>query len=248
MKFVLALLLAGKLGKVLITGGTMLISVFAYALIYGWRYAAGFVALLFVHEMGHFIAARQRGLEVGAPVFIPFVGAWVALKNADMDPETEAFIGLAGQMLGSAAAFACYLLARENGERLWMAIADAGFFLNLFNLIPLTPLDGGRIVAVISPKLWLIGVPVLGAVFLWKPSPLLLIIAVLAAPQVWAALRGGKASGPVVTSAAVRLKYGVQYLALAAGLAVLAFDAHSRLEPGFVSEVFDVMQADTGLG
>jgi Zn-dependent protease len=235
MKFLAALLLAGKLGKVLTTGGTMLISVVVYAFIYGWRYAAGFVALLFVHEMGHFIAARQRGLEVGAPVFIPFVGAWVALKNANMDPETEAFVGLAGPMLGSAAAFACYLLALENGERLWMAIAYGGFFLNLFNLIPLSPLDGGRIVGVISPKLWLVGVPVLGAVFLWKPSPLLLIIAVLAAPQVWAALTGRAQATRTVASAGVRFKYGAQYLALAAGLAVLAFDAHSRLDQSAVS-------------
>ncbi|MEO8808292.1 MAG: site-2 protease family protein [Burkholderiaceae bacterium] len=231
MKFLAALLLAGKLGKVLTTGGTMLVSVFVYAFIYGWRYAVGFVALLFVHEMGHFVAARQRGLAVGAPVFIPFVGAWVALKTTEMDPETEAFVGLAGPMLGSAAAFMCYLLALENGERLLMAIAYGGFFLNLFNLIPLTPLDGGRIVGVISPKLWLVGVPVLGAVFLWKPSPLLLIIAMLAAPQVWAALTGRAQATRVVASSAVRFKYGVQYLTLAAGLAVLAFDAHSRLDP-----------------
>ncbi len=74
MKSLFLLLKFAKVGKVLTTGGTMLISVFAYALIYGWRYAVGFVALLFVHEMGHFVAARQRGLDVGAPTFIPFVG------------------------------------------------------------------------------------------------------------------------------------------------------------------------------
>ena len=74
----LALLLSGaKFGKLLTTGGTMLVSLVVYAWIYGWRYAAGFIALLFVHEMGHFIAARHKGLNVGAPTFIPFVGAWV---------------------------------------------------------------------------------------------------------------------------------------------------------------------------
>jgi Zn-dependent protease len=176
VKFLAALLLAGKLGKVATTGGTMLISVVLYAFVYGWRYAAGFVALLFMHEMGHFFAARERGLDVGAPVFIPFVGAWVALKEMPMDAETEAYIGIAGPMLGSAAAFLCYLFALENGEKLWMAIAYAGFILNLFNLIPLSPLDGGRIVAIVSPRIWLLGMPMLVAVFLWKPSPLLLLI------------------------------------------------------------------------
>lgn len=79
IKLLLGLLAAGKLGKVALTGGTMLVSVFAYALLFGWRYAVGFVLLIFVHEMGHFIVARQLGLPVGAPVFIPFVGAWIAL-------------------------------------------------------------------------------------------------------------------------------------------------------------------------
>ena len=100
LKALLALLAAGKLGKVLLTGGTMIISVFAYALIYGLWYAVGFVLLIFVHEMGHFLAARQRGLEVGAPTFIPFVGAWIEMKKLPHDVETEAWVGLAGPLLG----------------------------------------------------------------------------------------------------------------------------------------------------
>ena len=230
MKILLALLLAGKAGKLLVTGGTMALSVFAYALVYGWRYAVGFVGLIFVHEMGHLLAARQRHLAVGAPVFIPFVGAWVALKDARLDPETEAHVALGGPMLGSAAAFACYLVARDNGEPLWMAIAYAGFFLNLFNLIPLRPLDGGRIVGVISPKVWLVGVPVLLGVFWWRPSPLLVLIAVMAVPQVWAAWREPEHPACAVSTQA-KWQYGAQYLALVIGLAVLALDAHERL-PG----------------
>src|SRR6185369_7367827 len=76
-----ALLFAGKFGKFLLSGGSMVLSVFAYALVYGWRYAAGFVGLIFVHEMGHFLAARKRELDVGLPTFIPFVGAWIELKE-----------------------------------------------------------------------------------------------------------------------------------------------------------------------
>lgn len=100
----IALLLSGaKFGKLLTTGGTMLISLVVYAWIYGWRYAAGFIVLLFVHEMGHFIAARYKGLNVGAPTFIPFVGAWVELKDRPHDAQTEAFVGLAGPLLGTVA-------------------------------------------------------------------------------------------------------------------------------------------------
>src|SRR5437762_4267613 len=98
-----------KLGKLLTTGGTMLVSVVVYAFIWGWRYAAGFVALMFVHEMGHYLAARQRGLAVGAPTFIPFVGAWIQLKQMPHDAETEAYVGLAGPLVGTAGALACYV-------------------------------------------------------------------------------------------------------------------------------------------
>ena len=88
IKLLSALLLTGKLSKVLLTGGTMLLSLVTYAWVFGWMYAAGFIALLFAHEMGHYIAARQRGLNVGAPCFIPFVGAWINLKEQPLNAET----------------------------------------------------------------------------------------------------------------------------------------------------------------
>lgn len=228
MKTLAALLLAGKMGKVLTSGGTMLLSVFAYAFVFGWWYAVGFVALLFVHEMGHFLAARKRGLNVGLPTFIPFVGAWIQLKEQPMDAETEAFVGIAGPMLGSAAAFVCYMVARETGSGLLMALAYAGFFLNLFNLIPLAPLDGGRIVSVISPKIWFLGVPILVGLFFWIPSPLLVLIAILALPQIWSVVSGRAAleSRYFETAPAVRVEYAAQYLALAGFLAIMAFEAH----------------------
>ena len=229
MKFLLALLFAGKLGKLLVSSGSMLVSVFVYSMHYGWPYALGFIGLLFLHEMGHYIAAKKRGLEVGMPVFIPFVGAWISLKTTQLDPETEAYVGLAGPMLGTAGAFLCYLYARENGKALWMAIAYAGFVLNLFNLIPLTPLDGGRIVSVISNKLWLLGMPLLCAVFWWRPSPLLVVIAILALPKVWSALKGKAPTTQEIASPQVKLQYGLHYLLLVAVLALLAMDAHERL-------------------
>lgn len=231
MSALAALLFAGKFGKLLLSGGTMVLSVFAYALLYGWRYAAGFVGMIFVHEMGHFLAARKRGLDVGLPTFIPFVGAWIELKEQPIDAETEAFVGIAGPMLGSAAAFVCYMLAREWGSSLLMALAYAGFVLNLFNLIPLSPLDGGRIVSVVSPRLWFWGVPILVALFFWIPSPMLILVAVLALPQLWKAYqdRSIAESAYYRVAPSVRMEYAAQYLALAGFLAVMGFVAHEAL-------------------
>jgi len=232
-KLLLLLFTGAKFSKLLLTGGSMLVSVFAYALLFGWRYAVGFVLLLFVHEMGHYIAARQRGLNAGAPTFIPFVGAWVELKDMPHDAETEAYVGLGGPLLGTVGALACYFLARDQDSNLLLAIAYSGFFLNLFNLIPLSPFDGGRITAVLSPRIWLLGVPVLVALFFWRPSPMLILMALLAAPQLLKAIRYKSDSEEAQTyyavSAATRFKYGFYYLALAGFLAVMTHDVHEML-------------------
>lgn len=228
------LLGAGKFGKVLLTSGTMLVSVVSYSFIFGWPYAAGFVLLIFVHEMGHYIAARQRGLKVGAPTFIPFVGAWIELKSLPHDAETEAYIGLAGPVVGTLGAFACYLLARQQGSELLMALAYAGFMLNLFNLLPISPLDGGRITGVISAKLWWVGAPLLIALFMWRPSPMLVLIALIAAPQLMASLRGNanRPAGYDDIPLATRVNYACGYLGLVCVLALLTFELHSELQAG----------------
>ncbi|MCC7257978.1 MAG: site-2 protease family protein [Gammaproteobacteria bacterium] len=233
LKLLFALLNAAKLGPLLKTGGTMLLSVGAYALLLGWRYAVGFVLLIFCHEMGHFLAARHRGLAVGAPTFIPFVGAWIELKQLPHDVETEAYVGIAGPVVGTLATLVCFVFAVLGDSTLLLALAYAGFMLNLFNLIPLSPFDGGRITAIISPRVWLLGVPLLGALFFVSPSPMLILIALLAAPQVWAVLRGraeaAMPAGYYETPTALRLRYAVWYLGLAAFLALMSHEVHLRL-------------------
>ena len=230
-KLLAALLAAGKLGKVLTTGGTMLLSMLVYSWVFGWKYAAGFVLLIFVHEMGHYVAARRRGLPVGAPTFIPFVGAWISMKEMPRDVETEAYVGFAGPLAGTAAAMACYFLARETDSRLLLALAYSGCMLNLFNLIPISPLDGGRITAIISPKVWLAGVPLLAGLFFLKPSPMLILIALLAWPQLKAAFTGqdGQAPGYYAASLDARINYAVMYLGLAAFLAIMSYEIHAML-------------------
>ena len=233
LKLLGALFAAGKLGKVALTGGTMLLSVFAYALVFGWWYAVGFVLLILVHEMGHFIAARRRGLDVGAPTFIPFVGAWIELKDQPHDAEMEAYIGIAGPLAGTAGALACYFLARNYQSDLLLALSYAGFFINLFNMIPLSPLDGGRVTAVLGPRVWLLGVPLLVALFFWRPSPMLVLIAILAAPQVIKAFRYDATAPENVQYYGVslehKLTYGTLYLMLAAYLAVMSYEVHEML-------------------
>lgn len=230
-KLLAALLAAGKLGKVLTTGGTMLLSMLVYSWVFGWKYAAGFVLLIFVHEMGHYVAARRRGLPVGAPTFIPFVGAWISMKEMPRDVETEAYVGFAGPLAGTAVAMACYFLARETDSRLLLALAYSGCMLNLFNLIPISPLDGGRITAIISPKVWLAGVPLLAGLFFLKPSPMLILIALLAWPQLKAAFTGqdGQAPGYYAASLDARINYAVMYLGLAAFLAIMSYEIHAML-------------------
>ncbi|UWU79806.1 site-2 protease family protein [Bradyrhizobium huanghuaihaiense] len=236
MKTLFLLLFSGlKWGKLATSGGTMLLSLAVYATIWGWHYAAGFIALLFAHEMGHYLAARQRGLDVGAPAFIPFVGAWIALKDKPVDVETEAYVAIAGPVVGTATALAVYLWARSEDSALLLAISYAGLFLNLFNLLPISPLDGGRVTAVLSPRIWFVGVPVLVALVLYRPSPMLLIVAILAAPQLISAWRYDPHAPENVAYYGVplqtKLEYGSAYLALAALLAVMTYDVHEMLGP-----------------
>lgn len=233
MKLILTLLAAGKLGSVLTSALSMLLSIGVYAWVYGWAFAVGFVVLLFCHEMGHFLAARQRGLAVGAPTFIPFFGAWVELKDQPMDVETEAHVALAGPITGTLASIACLMLARLVEEPVLVALAYSGFFLNLFNLLPISPFDGGRITAIVSPRLWLLGVPILvGLFFLWQ-SPLLVIMAILALPFAWRALRYDPKLPEnhryYESTLAQKLEYGGWYLGLAAFLAVMSHELHEEL-------------------
>ncbi len=236
MKLLLLLLVGLKSGKLLLTGGTMLISIAAYAMLWGWPYAVGFVLLIFAHEMGHFIAARQRGLNVGAPTFIPFVGAWIQLKDVPMSVETEAYVAFAGPFVGTLAAFAVYFYGRSNDSGLCLALAYAGFFINLFNLLPISPLDGGRITAVLTPRIWLVGVPLMLGLLIYQPSPMLVLIALLAAPHALRALRydprdpanAAYYNVPLET----RVEYTAMYLGLAALLGLMTYRLHLELGGG----------------
>jgi Zn-dependent protease len=181
-----ALLVALPNLKLLVTAGTALVSVAAYSLFFGWEFAAGFVVLLFVHEMGHVIALRREGIKASAPMFIPFMGAAIFTRSLGDNALAEARVGLAGPILGSIGAAVVAVVGELTGSDLLIALAYFGFFINLFNLLPVVPLDGGRAAAAMSPWMWFAGLGVLVAlVFLEPGNPILLIIVLFAAFQTY---------------------------------------------------------------
>ena len=179
-----ALLLVGK-GKFLATAGSMLVSIAAYALIWGWKFGAVFVALLFIHEIGHVIQLRREGVKASAPMFIPFLGAFVAMKEMPKDAGAEARVGLAGPVLGSLGCLIPVALWQITGDDFWQAGAFIGIFLNLFNLLPILPLDGGRAMAALSSWIWAIGFVLFLGLLVFFPSPILILIVLLGGMETW---------------------------------------------------------------
>ncbi|MFI4993347.1 MAG: site-2 protease family protein [Solirubrobacterales bacterium] len=170
-----ALLLLPKL-KLLTTAGTALVSVAAYSLFWGWTFALGFVVLLFVHEMGHVIQLRREGVKASAPMFVPFLGAVVMAKSLGENALAEARVGLAGPVLGTIGSAACLAIGEASNSDFFRALAYIGFFLNLFNLLPVVPLDGGRAMAAMAPWMWFVGLGAVAAMLFVFPNFILLII------------------------------------------------------------------------
>ena len=177
-KFKSIILLLPKL-KLLTTAGTMLVSIAAYAWLWGFPFAAGFVGLLFVHEMGHVIQLRREGIKASAPMFIPFLGAVIGARSLGDNATAEARVGLAGPILGSIGAAACVLIWQATGSDIWRALAFTGFFLNLFNLLPVVPLDGGRAMAAMAPAMWFVGFAALIPLVFIFPNPIILLIVLI---------------------------------------------------------------------
>jgi Zn-dependent protease len=166
--------------KLLTAAGTMLVSIVAYATIWGYQFAAGFVVLLLVHELGHVIALRREGIKASAPLFIPFLGAVISARSLGDDALAEARVGLAGPILGSIGSAFCLVIWLMTGHDFWRALAFTGFFLNLFNLLPVLPLDGGRAMAAMAPWMWFAGFLGMIALAILFPNPIILIIVVFA--------------------------------------------------------------------
>jgi Zn-dependent protease len=183
-KLKVLLLLIPKL-KVLTTSASMLVSVAAYAIIWGWRFAVGFVALLFVHEMGHVIQMKREGVKISGMLFVPFLGAAVGARSMGGNALAEARIGLAGPILGTLATAALVPVAEATDSDFLRALAFTGFFLNLFNLAPVVPLDGGRAMAAMAPWMWFAGFAAMLGFFVLFPNPILVLILLLGGMETW---------------------------------------------------------------
>ena len=228
-----ALLLVLVKLKFLATAGTALVSVGAYSLLFGWPFAAGIVALLFVHEMGHVIELRRAGLKASAPMFVPFLGAVIAARSLGRNALAEARVGLAGPLLGSAGAAVVWVAAAVTHDHLLYALAYTGFFLNLFNLIPVTPLDGGRAMAAMAPAMWMAGLVVLIAAALLLGNPLVFVFVLIGFVDVRRRLKlrregGADQDAYYAVTPKQRLCVGTVYILL---LVALLIGMHATLVP-----------------
>jgi Zn-dependent protease len=222
VKLKAVLLLLPKV-KIFSTSASMLVSVGAYALIWGWRFALGFVLLLFVHEMGHVIQLRREGIKASAPMFIPFLGAFVGMKELPKDAAAEARVGLAGPVLGSLACLVPWAIYGATGNELFLALTFTGFLINLFNLLPVLPLDGGRAMAALSPWVWVLGFAALVALTFVAPNPILILVLLLGGLETWRRFKERKtpeAQRYNQVSRGWRIAIAVTYIGLAALLAV----------------------------
>jgi Zn-dependent protease len=199
-KTILALLLGAKwlilAPKLLLSFGSIVLSLWLYATLWGWKFGLVFIALILVHEMGHYVTFRLFGAAVSLPLFIPGLGAFVSSPMTG-DPARNAVAAIMGPVFGIAASAACWSYGLSSGQPFWIAAAYTGFFLNLFNLIPAFPLDGGRVAGAIDGRLWLAGAALIVAYIVWShsftsPFALLIVIFVVvqSVPRALAAFRG----------------------------------------------------------
>ncbi|MGC4091107.1 MAG: hypothetical protein QM756_25175 [Polyangiaceae bacterium] len=221
-KSLLVFVKALPMAKLLLTSSSMIAMVAVEAWRSGIWFAIGFVLMILVHELGHGYAIKRRGLSAGWPIFIPFMGAMISLKGEVRDRDTEADIAYGGPLAGAAVSLLAAALGLLTGTRLFFVLAYSGFFLNLFNLTPFSPLDGGRIAQAFSRRAWMFGLALLVPLFFVTGSPMLLVIAALGLPRLLA--RAGNGNGGQAELAelppAQQRAWALRYFGLAAFLAL----------------------------
>ncbi|HYO11136.1 MAG TPA: site-2 protease family protein [Tepidisphaeraceae bacterium] len=220
------------------TVGSMLLSIVVYAWLFshpgdanfGAKFAVGFVLLILVHELGHSFAMRYYGLSASPPIFIPFLGAVINLRQMPRNALEEAVVGIAGPVTGTLAAAATYALYLRTGSILFLRLAEFGFFLNLLNLLPVPPLDGGRVTAAVSPKIWMLGIVGAVAWLVWdfvryqQFNPILVLLLLFAWPRIRQTLLMRAAGGAYYRiGRPAKIVMGAAYLLLGLSLAAMYF-------------------------
>jgi len=211
--------------------GSMAVSIAAYASLWGWTFAAGFVGLIFVHEMGHVVVLRRRGVKASAPLFLPFLGAFVKMKESPRSVYVEAESALAGPYAGTIGAFAVLVAGNANGSAMLRDLAFTGFLLNLFNMLPVLPLDGGRAAGALHPALWAVGLVLLLGYEIYRPSPIIPLILILGGVEMYRRWRGrqtAESRAYQAMTAGQRAWVAVAYLGL---IVVLLVAVHASYVP-----------------
>jgi Zn-dependent protease len=214
-----------------VAGGSFAVTIAAYTTKWPLAVVVGFVVITLIHEIGHAVAIRAKGLRTGFMVFIPFIGGAVTLKDQPRSAYDDAMIGLAGPFAGTIASLWCLQIYKWLHDPLWLLIAFLGFALQLINLLPIGMLDGGRISAAITKWMWVFG----GGALVYKvwdqPNPLTILILVLAAFQVYASIvREASDAKFYEVSGAQRAAIAILYFSLVIFLGHQAYMTYDRLE------------------
>ena len=205
-----------------------------YALLLGWQFGLGMIGLLLIHEMGHFVVIRAKGLPAGLPIFIPLVGAFVSIRRQPQSVRAEAEIALAGPLAGTIGGVICLAAYWQTGLAVLLPLAYFSFYLNLLNLIPVGPLDGARVTGAISKWIWPLGL--LGvAIGAWYTHDVLLIVlGVVGAFQLFARFGDAGSSRYYAISLGARVYVTLVYFGLAA---ILAYATYT-LQPLMAGRLF----------
>jgi Zn-dependent protease len=225
IKFKFLLLIGAKLIGL---SWTFLLSLWIYIVIFGWKLAVVIMLLLLAHELGHYFAFRAYGLPVRLPAFVPLLGAFTAGAPPD-DLEQDAYIALAGPVVGLGLAAVCYAVGETRQDRFWYACAELSAFLNLFNMIPMPPFDGGRVIGALWPPLWFIGFAlfVVFAVYVHIPILFVAIIGLLGLPAMIAAWQGRVDPRALRMTFNARVRVSLWYLATVLGLFFIMAQSHA---------------------
>ena len=197
---------------------SLFLSIGVYAIFWGWPFAVGFVLLMFVHELGHVVALKSQGLKVSAPMFIPLLGAYTKAEGPQLSVADRAWSALAGPIAGTLGAMAVLQLSSLNDSLLLRALAYTAFLLNLLNLIPISPLDGGAVAGALHPALWWAGIAITAAVLVWRPSPILFLVLIFGGIALYRRARQrrrGELSEYLTVPPNVRATIGACYVGLA---------------------------------
>lgn len=228
--FLLQFKLIAVLWKSAAIGWTFVLSLVLYMTFFGWKMGVVFALVLLAHEFGHFFAFRAYGLPVRLPVFIPFLGAYTQGGIAP-SLEDDAYIALAGPLTGLLIGAAAYMAAIAWGDPFWLAVADVSTFLNLFNMIPVSPFDGGRVIAAVWPPLWIAGFIIFIVLCIVTHISLLfvIIIGLVGLPSMIAAMRGNVDPRAAALTVFARARVATWYLLTAFGLLYIGGQAHSAV-------------------